>query len=297
MQLDALLADYVATNPLIRSPETSRLLRVSTKHFQAFTSLGAHASELTDRNLVSYAQWRRNLGRSESTIEREVAKLLTLARYAAALGLLPAPRIRQVKARIETPVAFLRHEVRALFRAARHYQKPIRTVPGNVYMVALLDVIWDCGERVGALCHVTRADIDLRGRWLRITTRKQNGRTLVRRLSRRTVRSLSKLMAAHTSDRVFGVVDRTSLYGPLNEILIAAGLPTDRRHKFHALRRSHASYLHVAGGDARASLDHADEATTRRYYFDPRVVRAADASRLLFNPAGPLDRLWEFLGW
>lgn len=43
---------------------------------------------------------------------------------------------------------------------------------------------------------------------------------------------------------------------------------------FHALRRTCASHLAVAGADATAYLGHSSDAITRRHYLDPRIVRA-----------------------
>jgi integrase len=57
----------------------------------------------------------------------------------------------------------------------------------------------------------------------------------------------------------------TSMWDHYRRILEAAGLPTGRETMFHALRKTHATELHRSGGDATASLDHADARTTRRY--------------------------------
>jgi integrase len=169
-------------------------------------------------------------------------------------------------------------------------------VPGNLVLTALLAVIWNTGERIGALCEVKRSDIDLRGRWVTITSRKNSGRTLVRRLSRSTIRELRRLLDASPHVKPFGYVHRGSLYHHLKKLLAEAGLPADRRHKFHCLRRSHASYLHAAGGDARESLDHADEKTTRDHYYDRRITRARDAIHWLFDPLGLWSRLLAAFG-
>lgn len=296
MLLAELCADYLAGNPSIRSPHTERLLRTSVAHFGRFLERCPFANDLTDKRLTAYIRHRQRLGMAAATVEREAAKLLTLARYGAARGLLELPLLRIEKAPPAVPIAFLRGEVRQLFRAASGYRATIGGVPGNLVLVALLSVIWDTAERIGALCEVHRSEIDLRGRWITITSRKNSGRTLVRRLSRSTVRELRKLLAASTNDKPFGFVHRGSLYHHLAKVLESAGLPADRRHKFHCLRRSHASYLHAAGGDARESLDHADEKTTRDHYFDPRITGMKNAISRLFHPFGWWDRLLSALG-
>lgn len=296
MLLQELCDDYLSTNPAIRSPHTERLILTSAKHFARHLGRTPLVADLTDRELVAYVKHRRSLGRAEATIEREAAKLMSVWRYAAHRQLVAPPLIHLRKAKVDTPVAFLRWEVRKLFRAAARYPSPIAGVPGHLVLVALLAVIWDTAERIGALCEVTRADIDCDGRWITIRSRKNGGRTLIRPLRRTTARALRELLAANPAKKPFGFVHRGSLYHHLDKVLALAGLPQTRRHKFHCLRRSHASYLHAAGGDARESLDHADEQTTRTRYYDPRVAGPANVLRFLFDPLSWYDRLMAWLG-
>ena len=294
MLLSELKEEYFTTNLFVRSPETRRLLTLSVAHFGRYLGRDALVSDLTDTNLSGYIQARRAQGRAETTIEREASKLLCLWRFAAASGTILPPRTRLAKAKLDTPVAFMRPELYRLFRAAKAYHLPICGVPGNVYMLALLDLIWDTAERVGAIRDIKRSDVDLPGRWVTIRTRKNSGRTLVRKIRRQTANSLQALIDQHDDQRVFGPLHRTSLYLHLNRILKAADLPQDRKHKFHCLRRSHASYLHQAGGDSRASLDHSSEQITRDHYLDPRVCAGKQPISYLFEPRGTLAKI---LGW
>jgi integrase len=295
MLLDQLRDDYVATNTAIRSQETKRLLRIATDKFAEYLGHEAHAGELTDRNIAAFVQWRRSLGRAETTIERESGKLLTLARHAASLALLPAPRLRIPKSRVDSPVAFLRHEVRSLFRAAAAYDSSVCGVPGDVFMLAVLNLIWDTGERIGALYALDRADID--GRWVTFRHRKNGGQVLVRRVSRSTARSLEKLLEASTGSKPFAATHRSNLYHHLDRLLVMAGIPVSRRHKFHCLRRSHASWLHRLGGDAQESLGHATQEITRRHYFDVRITHGRHAADVLFSPLGWWGRLRAACGF
>ena len=75
----------------------------------------------------------------------------------------------------------------------------------------------------------------------------------------------------------------STFYNRLNRLLKAAHLPTDRRSKCHRVRRTHASYLTAAGGDATQSLGHSSPKTTAGY-LDPRICgtqRAVDLLPLL----------------
>lgn len=290
MNLDLLCERYCASNPRIRSAETKRLLILAVRQYSAWLENHAKLGDLSHENLMAFRRWRECNGRAESTIERETCKLLTLWRFAADEGLVTPPKLRVSKARVETPVCFLRGELHSLFRAARHYKHTIGGVPGDVFWCALLGTIWDTAERIGAVRQIARADFALPGgwwpgqAWVTIRRRKGHGKTLVRPLRASTARHLRQFLAATPSEYPFAIVDRTSLYAHLNRVLKSAGLPQDRQHKFHCLRRSHASYLAVAGGDASASLGHADPKIVRERYFDPRVTEKQQPIDLLFAP-------------
>ena len=68
-------------------------------------------------------------------------------------------------------------------------------------------------------------------------------------------------------------------------LLKRAGLPFDRMHKFHALRRSVASYYELAGGNATRLLDHSSRDLTVKHYLDSRILgEVQPACDLLFRP-------------
>ncbi len=297
MNLDSLLADCIATNPAIRSPETKRLLALSCRHFAHFLQRPALAADLTDKQIVAYMQHRQRLGRSEKTVEREAAKILTLARYAALCGQADVVRLRLVKSPVDVPTALTRPQLWSLWRAARRYQAAIGGIPGNVYSLALLDTLWWTGERLGAVWQLERADIDVRSRWITFRHRKARGRVQLRRVPRSAARSLGKLLAVSPGERPFAVFGaQTSLYHHLNRLLLQAGIPVDRRHKFHCLRRSHASWLHQRGGNASESLGHSDSRITTEYYLDPKIVVPAQPADSLFSPGGWWGYLAGILG-
>ena len=56
---------------------------------------------------------------------------------------------------------------------------------------------------------------------------------------------------------------------------LATGMPEWMR--IHRIRRSTASYIKAAGGDAPSQLGHSSSTVTARY-FDPRIVGAHDST-------------------
>lgn len=49
------------------------------------------------------------------------------------------------------------------------------------------------------------------------------------------------------------------------------------------MRRSHASWLAYAGGDATAACGHLDATVTRQHYLDPTICGQRHAERLPFR--------------
>jgi integrase len=297
MLLDDLRSEYVANNQRIQSAKTIRLLKTCIGNFEKHLGRVGSVADLTDEELARYIVQRRTQGRAASTIDGEVAKLLALKRYAALRGLSTQPILRFAKTPPPTPVAFLRWQLRKLWRAAYAADVAIGAVPGCIFWPALLDVLWDSGERIWSVYSLDRGDIDLHMRWVTLRDRKGQGRVMHKRLRRRTVRSLGRLIQAHEQEKVFGVVSLATIYNQYEVLLAKAGLPTDRHSKFHCLRKSHASYLHVRGGNSRESLGHTTEAITIKHYHDPRIVIANQPADILFSPFGFWDRILCWFGW
>ena len=297
MTLLELCADYVTNNERVQSPETRRLLRVVIRNFEKFLGHPGDPSELSDQQIKRYGMARRASGLALSTVDGELSKLMAIKRYAADRGLTPRPMLRIAKSQTPTPVAFVRWQIRRLWREAGRSQASIGGVHGAVYWLALLNLLWDSGERIRAIYRLQRSDIDLRGRWVTFRERKGQGRTIVKRVRRSTAKCLRTLMQAHAHDQLFAVVSIGTIYHQYETLLSDAGLPTDRHSKFHCLRKSHASYLHLAGGDSRASLGHSSEAITVRHYHDPKITETEQPVDLLFDPLPWWARMLAFCGW
>lgn len=300
--LSELCTSYLEINTAVKSQETARLMRLSVRHFSTFLARDAMIVDLTDRNLALYVQYRRHLGMKDSTIEREQAKLWTLAKWACLHGHIKPLYSRPFKAVVDTPIGFTPDELRRLFRSAFRYRADVGGVPGEVYMPALVYTFWDTLDRSGCIWSVTRADLDVAGKWwwprrgwITLRVRKGGGRTLRRRLRWRTTRYLRRLLRAHDHDLIFSLGrHRTTLYHHWGRLLRSSGIPDDRHHGPHCLRRTGGSRFQAAGGRAQEVLDHADEKTTRVHYLVPWIVGEAQPLDRLRDPLGLFSRI---LGW
>lgn len=240
--------------------------------------------EISSESLATYRDRRLEEGRSPSTVRVEVARLRALGKWVGVDLTCKLPRAVQ-----RAPVAWTRKQLKTLFRQARRTHRTIYGVPGTIFWPALLGLCYDTGERIGAIKKLEWSDVDLESRTVRYRAeiRKGHYRDAVGRISRQTTRDLLRLQQVTDTAKIFTIGHKANLWRQFTLLLEDAGLPSDRRSKFHRLRRTHATQIHLAGGDATAALGHSSDAVTRDHYLDPRQIGRA----LPWRP-GWWGRLW-----
>lgn len=161
----------------------------------------------------------------------------------------------------------------------------IHNVPARLWWHALHAVLWDTGERITAVFRLEWSTVDLDSGHVRCPAENRKGGRADRvyRLHPDTVTALQAIYRERNT-RVFPwPYTSTYLWRKYGNLLERAGLPSDRAHKFHCVRKSVASYFEAAGGNATELLGHSSRRVTRRY-LDPRVVSPPQASDVLFRP-------------
>lgn len=254
------------------STNTARLYGVTIKNFSLWLGRDATLDDLDEVTLARYLT-DKAASRAAYTVEKERSQLMAMARLAVERGhirMLPCcpPGIMPQR----SPESWSVDQMRRLHEAAVERKGWIGPIPAGVFFPALLDVLWETGERISAILGAKRSDFN--PPYLTVRAEARKGRRADR------VYKLSPL----TSDRVrmceVGGVDElfhwphvmTHLYYHLGEMLKKAGIKVEKRKKFHQVRRTAASHLAAAGGDPVQFLDHASPATTKKWYLDPRVA-------------------------
>lgn len=250
-------------------PNTRSRIRGALRHWER---LGLDVDD--PDSFAKYRDARLAEGARPDTVKGEMNKLLGIARWLGHSPLVKLPRAVQ-----RMPEAWDRHELRRLFHTARTTKRTIWGLPGRVYWPALLGVAYDTGERIGAIMQLQLSDFDLPRRSVsyRAEIRKGGYADAVGQLCRRSTADIEALVAITRpmhSDSLFLLGSPSTLWKAYGRILADAGLPCGPRCKFHRLRRTHATMVHAAGGDATASLGHSNPQTTWRHYIDPtKLVR------------------------
>lgn len=264
-----------------RRPNTKRLYRATLKFFDEFLARKAVTDDLNDTTVSAFASYRLNHALSKYTVNKDLFNLLAFWRWLHKKGHVSTwPDVELETPPVRVPVALSREELAAVLNAIQSEQQP----PGPQFWLALFLVIWDSGERIAAVLHLTWDRVDLRRGWIRFAAEDRKGARadMATPIAGDTIAALK---AIHRRD---GVVFRwpysaTYIYRRLGKIMLRAGLPDSRLYKFHAIRKSVASHYEAAGGNATELLGHTSRKITRAY-LDPRIVRKVAAVDLLFRP-------------
>lgn len=266
------------------SPNTLRLHELSIRRFRDVLGRAPKLADFNQENLARFCAIRRRT-HPPTTVNREAGKLVAQWRAACRKGILPVwPDHKPEREPERIPQAWTQEEINRLFSSAYAERRAVGSVWGWHWWPGLLFVLWDTGERIGPMRKLLWDDLDSNG-WLVVRAEYRKGRTRDRgyQLHTQTMAAL-ELIRPQSKTLMFAWPHSDGyIYKRLEEILERAGLPKDRKSKFHRIRKSHASHAEAAGLNATELLDHSTRAVTKAY-LDPRIVKGTNASDVLFRP-------------
>lgn len=266
---------------------TVRKYRAAIRHFGKSLGHVPRLADLSDLAILDVMDHVLRKGRSPATCNNVRAKLISLWSFLARKGLVTSwPDVQLFDEPERLPQAWLPHELARLWRACLESSGSICGRPAGNWWLSLHSLLYDSGERIGAVMQLTWGDVDLTTRYVtfRASTRKGKRKPNLKRLHPDTV----SLLAPHvgrSDELVFPwPLTMERLWQVYEDVLSRAGLATDRWHKFHTMRRTHASVFEAAGGDASKSLGHSSRAITERSYLDRRICPEKQPVDFLFRP-------------
>ncbi len=275
-----------------RRPRTRDLYRVTLAHFDDFLQRCARLSDFDDDTVSRYLAWFRKLPRAPASVNKERNNLLAIWRFACRKRLVDKwPDVDPEVEPERIPVAWTDTEIRQLFAAAAKFGGLVDVTPASLWWTALLFVLWDTGERIGAMLGIKWRDVDLESGYVlcRAEVRKGGKRDRLYRLepdSIAAVRVIRKPWHNQNTNVFHWPFHDKYLWFRYGQLLKAANLPNDGRSKFHRVRRTVASYCEANGGNATELLDHSRRSVTLAY-LDPRIVKPHFATDYLFRPTAP----------
>ena len=300
---DLLVSRYAPLHDL--SDKTVRLYGWTIDRFEDFLEAeegrrrDSTTEDLTDLTVVRFLRWRAKTphnGRlpSHGSVLKDRTQLVAIATYAARKRLVPEflelPRMRPLE---RIPRAYTHAEVEALVRQARIRVGSVGEVPSRWLWMTLPWAAYLTAERINALLSLRWQDVDLGRRVLLFRAEHRKGHT--RDIERAITQQLADLMATRQpmhqpADLVWPWSrhrSKGSLWASLRILCKTSGV---QYRGFHGFRRSSASYLTAAGGDATEHLDHDRPSTTKKSYLDPSIVRRGPSAADLLPP---LDLDWD----
>lgn len=282
--LRVILDDYAAITKL--TDGTLRLHSIAITHFERFLQREAILSDFSDLTVAKFIQWR-TAKVAQNTLHGDCCKLLALWRWCAGgrRKWIEPPEIEAPKPSHHLPQALDQEQLERLWAVAATYPRLVGTLPGNIYLIALLYVLWDTSERVGAVHQIERDLVDLKGGWITIEpeTRKGGKQGRIYKIRPATVSALKNLLAVYDGPRPFAECSLNNIYKHWPTLRTEAALP--KWATPHTIRKSHASHLVAMGGDARASLGHSSDVITNRHYIDCRIAGGgSQPCEVLFDP-------------
>lgn len=253
-----------------RSSNTTRLYGCTIRAFGKWLGSQPTVDDLTDLTLSRYLEYRAAT-RSPYTAEKERSQLCSLWRFAADRRIVATkPEVPPAPLPDRIPRAWTLDELGSIYRAAAASRGYVGRVPAGVWYAALVSVLWETAERIGAVMECTPDDFS--GSTLHVLAeyRKGSKRDRLYRLSSRTASLLEK--ARGTRRLLEWPCSRTLLWAKYADIVARAGLGRGRSLSFHALRRSAASHYAARGGDPVQLLDHSSPRITHKWYLDRRMT-------------------------
>ena len=175
-------------------------------------------------------------------------------------------------------------QLERLLRACGEQEGKIAGVSASTWWTALHGVFWDSGERTGAVLQLRLEDYDPATGEVFVPA--ENRKIPVDRLYVLTDPTRAELAKMLTPERDLLFAFPWCLgtfYNHYTKLLKSAGLPSTRQDKPQKMRRSFASHLEAAGGNATEALQHSSRRVTERSYIDPSIVKKPAPNRLLFR--------------
>lgn len=281
MRIDKYFEDVYRIKKLWgKSPNTSRLYRLSIRSFERTLGRPANLADLTNENVMRHMDRVLALGRSKATANKDREQLLVIWRHAARAKLVKNwPDVPKAIEPVRTPEAWLAEDLEALLAAARRQPGTIGRAPAALFWEALIRVCLDTAERIGAVMGLGWDDLDRDWLLVRAELRKGSKRDKRYQLSSETLDLLGQLRKYTGGQKTIfhWPLHPTYLWAKYGQVVKSAGLPNGRKCKLHRLRKTTASIAYACGLDAQAILDHQERRTTESY-LDPRFTRQDQAS-------------------
>ncbi|HVU88034.1 MAG TPA: site-specific integrase [Pirellulales bacterium] len=263
--------------------------RVNIDHLQKFLGREPILTDLDDELITAFINSFVESGRAPATAQKARSHILALWRFAARKQFVDKfPDVPAVPQPQRIPKAWSKAELATLFAALRDEPGEIGGVPAGAWWLALHQILWWTAERINAVMQLRWSDVDLDSGWLIVPAEFRKFQTADKstELPAEAIEALRAIREPARELLFPWPYTPVYLWAKYGRILKRAGLPTDRKSKFHRMRKSAASYFEAAGGNATELLGHSARRVTLNY-LSPAIVKPQQTAGMLFSPTAP----------
>ena len=242
-------------------------------------------ADLDDLVVQTYLQQRKSKV-SAASARKDRNQLSALWTYCAKRRYVDQfPTLAQIRAPGRVPRGYTVADVSAILREAMRPRPPMKStpVPPHLFWPSLIRSCWETAERIGSHLALRWRDVDTAQRFVVFPAegRKNATRDILRQLSEEQCRWL-EVRRGREAELVWPwVTARPVLWHHFDMLCQRAGV-TNRG--FHGFRKSAASYLSLAGGDATQLLDHSNPSITKNHYIDVTIAKPKQSTIDLLPP-------------
>jgi integrase len=238
------------------TPGSAHQLRVSVHLLDRWLGHSVALADLSRPFLCDWLRWLLDRGTAEATCNRKSAAIMSVWRDAGKGGVappaLPPPNLLEPN---RLPVVIDVAALHRLLDTAGRAPGDWGGVPAGCCWRALILLVWDTAVRIGSALAARMEDVDLElGTWF-VPAKHSKGHRGDRlyHLHPQTVEALRVVWRPGRALLFPLPWNRRKIWKLLAPLLVSAGIPADRQHKFHCLRRTSESYAAATRGAAWAA--------------------------------------------
>ena len=280
--------EYFPAKSKIASETTEKQYKYTATRYSTFLGRRATLDDLTDLNLGKWMRTMRKDGLAMPTINGYITKMRAFWSWCAKKRMVEEfPTIEDFPEPMQIPKAYSEGEFRALIAATKLMEGEIAGVPAAAWWYALHLVAFDTGERCSALLSLQRSHYDDGDATLAAPAeiRKGGRKPMLYRLKPATVAALAVVRKAASGKKIFfWPNDPGTFYNHYKTLLKLADLPyVPHKSGLQKVRRTFASHIEAAGGNATQALSHTSRRVTEKSYLDPRIAKEPAHNDVLFD--------------
>lgn len=280
MRIDKALKLYLAHNTRVTSESTLNHYHITMRQYQALC--GTRLRHLNDDNLVRFMRWLKDSGRAPATVNQKRDYVCAFWRWLAKRGYVRRwPTVAAIREPEVIPEAWTIGQLDKILDACGAQTGLVDGVQAAAWWTSIHLFWFYHGERLSATLSALWKDYDGRTLLIPAHVRKGGQKAMLYQLIPQVQEAIERIR--HPERELIWPWTPCDFHYHYNRrILKTAGLIRTRgKSGPHKMRRSFASHLEAAGGDACKALKQSKSSLTRKSYIDPRIAKPVNQSTLL----------------